>query len=254
MENESQTTYIVIILFLAVTSPLGLIIAYSSLYKKRLLKQEAELKEAEYGKQRLIHQQQIDNLVLINNTEEKEKERIAKNLHDGVLPLIATLGHSLAKNLKDWETNNFDINRFKKDIEGIEQIGITLRGISHDLIPPYLLSFGLISAIQDFIEQVDGVFRGKANFENKTKFKKHIPMELADQLNVYRISLELLNNINKHTKYKYLTFVVEDYNDGLLFEIQHDGIGASTSNIHLPVGAFSSVIIIFLLPLGSSIP
>ena len=230
MENDPNSGMILIASIFAMIAFFLAFITFFALYRKKLITKEAKLKETEYEKEKLLHRQHIQNFTLVYQAEEKEKEKISRNLHDGVLPLVASAIQSLSKNYNDLNTPDFNPQRLKKDIEAIEQIGITLRGVSHDLVPPYFLSFGLIAAIKDFIEQL-GTSKAKSNFENRTQFGKQLPLDLAQQLNIYRICLELLNNLNKHSHYTFLTFAIEFFDNTLLFEIQHDGKGISNEQI-----------------------
>lgn len=227
MENDPYSDILLITSILAFVAIIMTLLAFFAMYRKKLVSNQAKLKAAEFEKERLLHRRQIETLALINEAEEKLNERMARDLHDGVIPLVSTVARSIEKNAADFGTPEFKPQRLSHDAKLLEQVSITLRGISHDLVPPYLLSHGLLAALKDFVEQMSGLYKGRAMFENRSGFNKHLPFSLAEQLNIYRICLEQLNNLNKHSGYEFLSLGVESEAETLLFIIQHDGAGLS---------------------------
>lgn len=231
MEKDPYTGMILLTFGLGLSSIMLALVTFFALYRKKLITKDAKLKQVEFEKERLMHRKQIEDMALVNDAEEREKERIARNLHDTLIPLISNTGKSLEMNLREYQVNNFNLERGRKDIEVLEQVGIMLRSISHDLMPPYLLSFGLIAALKDFIEQTNNATSGRASFENQTEYRKELPFSMPEQLNIYRVCLEVLNNLNKHSRYSFLMFVICKEAGKLVFEIQHDGLGLTTTEI-----------------------
>jgi signal transduction histidine kinase len=143
MEGESKIIVIVLLGFLIMSCVILIIMVTASTNRKRQLIRESKIqnlehekKELEYEKRELEHQRQIENFRLINETEEQEKEKIAKNLHDGILPVLSTTFRSLDKNAVDFGKKTFDLDRLKKDIRIIGEAITDLRGVSHNLVPP----------------------------------------------------------------------------------------------------------------------
>ena len=128
--------------------------------------------------------------------EEKERRRIAENLHDS---LGQTL--SLAKlNLSSIIDEEYP-ERIKKTINNISTLLVKAikesRDLTYDLSPPILYELGLIPAIEWKIEQVErnnNMEVGLSTENTKIKLKKEINIFL------YRIVCELFNNIIKHAK------------------------------------------------------
>jgi signal transduction histidine kinase len=54
---------------------------------------------------------------------------------------------------------------------------------------------------------------------------------MPQQLNIYRICLEILNNLYKHANYQYLKIIVERTGNNLQFEFTHNGMGITTKEI-----------------------
>ncbi len=202
-----------------------LILTIYFIYKKRILEKEAELLAKEQEKQVAIFN-------TASEVEEKQKEKIAKNLHDGVIPVIAACQRSILKSVRDYEKKgSLDVERIKKDIDNLSEIVDNIREVSHDLIPGTLLSYGLIKALSYYIDQIKDTGDSKADFENLTMFEEKIPFSKTDQLHIYRICLEILNNLYKHAKYNYLKVTIESQNNALEIEFMHDGKGITNKEI-----------------------
>ena len=232
MENSPQIGIFVVISGLAFFCLILILVTVSSFYRRRIFVKEAKIKEIEREKQIIEKEQQINNFKLVNETEEREKEKIAKDLHDSVLPILGTLGRSIGKNTVDYGTESFDIARLKKDTEIIERLIVDVRGISHNLVPPQLLKYGLIPTLRDFIELQTGLSGQAAEFDTELNVKDALPLSTSAQLNIYRIIMELVNNLNKHSEYETLRCIVEPEGGDLLVEILHDGKAITTEKIN----------------------
>jgi two-component system, NarL family, sensor kinase len=238
MEGESKIIVIVLLGFLIMSCVILIIMVTASTNRKRQLIRESKIqnlehekKELEYEKRELEHQRQIENFRLINETEEQEKEKIAKNLHDGILPVLSTTFRSLDKNAVDFGKKTFDLDRLKKDIRIIGEAITDLRGVSHNLVPPYLLSNGLILTLENFVSQMNVGDQTEAIFTNNTAFSKDLPFTMPEQLNMYRVCLELLNNVIKHGHYEFLSVTVEIEGNALAIDVIHDGKIVTNSEI-----------------------
>lgn len=225
MENETNIggillTGIAAMFFLAL-----LLLTIYNVYRKRILEKEAELRIIEKEKQ-------VEVFKAASEAEESQKEKIAKNLHDGVIPGITACQRSILKNIKDYEkTQKIDLQRVKQDMESLNEIIDNIRNVSHDLIPGTLLSFGLIKALAYYIDQIRDTGNSKADFENLTLFEEEIPFSKTDQLHIYRTCLEILNNLYKHAHYKYLKVTTECQNGIFEIEFMHDGKGITNLEI-----------------------
>ena len=217
MEDQKSIEFLISTGWVVMTILAMGVILFFNIHRKRMIEKEAEIKEIEYKKQ-------MEVLKAAITAEERQKEKIAKNLHDGVIAKLSAISRSLDKNLKDLSKNKFDSVRLEKDIIALDESITDVRGISHDLIPMVLIRLGLIKALKDFMDQIHETEYSFANFVDKTDFKT-IPFSQIDQLSIYIICLEQINNLIKYSNYELLTVTVENKNDKLLLEFQHDGKG-----------------------------
>ncbi len=176
-----------------------------------------------------LEKEQIKAVLL---AEENERNRIARDLHDGIGQLL-----SAAKlNLHALENVNL-VNKetvLEKAIGLVDESAKEVRSVSHNLMPNALIKSGLVSAIKNFINQLQ-TDKLKINIETSGLNKK-INSEI--ELVVYRIIQECINNVIKHAKANqlfinlsieknHLNIMIEDNGKG--FEVnkilEKDGIG-----------------------------
>lgn len=223
MENSQKLDFIIYVGSLAMLCALLTAIALVNFSRKKQLAKESKIQALELKNKELEHKRQIENFKLVNEAEEKERQRLAKDLHDGVLPVLSTSCRSLEKNAMDFGTSQFDLTRMEKDIEIIFETVTTLRNVSHNLIPPYLVANGLIAALKQHVLQIDGSGPFKTTFTNHTNYKNNLPFTIAEQLNIYRVCLELLNNLCRHSPFEFLAFNILSDTEHLIIDIIHNG-------------------------------
>lgn len=163
------------------------------LYQRRIKKFNKQLLALEKKQQQLLLDASL-------RYQEEERKKLSSNLHDDAGPLLATVrlylnDHFLEQD-KVTQAQTISMARSILD-EAIELV----RTISHDLIPPTLKNFGLHSAINDLVQKINGagVVKATANF---TSFEKRYSEE--KEMIIYRVVLELLNNILKHSQANFI--------------------------------------------------
>lgn len=162
--------------------------------------------------------------------EEKQKEKIARNLHDEVITLFTASGHRIEAYLGTFTDQNNIPKSLVEAKELIDQGIDGVRSIALDLIPNTFLNFGLIKALELYISQL-GNAESDAELANHTNFGAGLPFSKNDQLTIYRICLELLTNLSKHASYTYLRVTIEQANKSLVVSFEHDGLGVSNQDI-----------------------
>ena len=159
--------------------------------------------------------------------EEKERSRIAKELHDGLGGVLAAAKMHLSK----MKGSNDEASQKAMDL--LDTASKESRRISHNLLPETLMKKGLDAALQDFINSINESGLLKAEYQS-IHLKDNLPQPL--QLSVYRIIQELINNIIKHSEATQalvqiqqepskLTVTVEDNGKGFAHESTSKGIG-----------------------------
>src|SRR5690606_33958941 len=158
------------------------------LFKRTKLKNDLKLKQS------IIKEQEASTKAVMN-AEEEERQRIARDLHDGVGQLISTAKMNLSslESHIDFKDEN-QKRTFENAIHLVDESCKEVRVVSHNLMPNALLKKSLADAIRNFIHTIE-----------KDKLKVHLYMEgFEEKLDqnlesvLYRIVQECVNNVIKH--------------------------------------------------------
>lgn len=153
--------------------------------------------------------------------QEEERKKLSANLHDDAGPLLATARLYLNDQLlqQDRESQAQTIATARSIIdEAIELV----RSISHEQLPPTLKNFGLHSAIKDLVRKIDGAGVVSATVQFNPFEKRYTEDK---EMMIYRIVLELLNNILKHSRASFIDIEQRWHHDRYLLLLLHDGKG-----------------------------
>src|SRR5690606_17676752 len=129
--------------------------------------------------------------------EEKERRRIAGDLHDGVGQLLS----AALLNLKQFSKGLVSSESIKTDtvedaIKMVEDSYDEMRSISHQMMPNALVKFGLVSAVREFVNKIDGnvikISLGVSGLDERLESQKETVL--------YRVIQECVNNVIKHAK------------------------------------------------------
>ena len=173
-------------------------------------------------------EQEVRTLESLMEGEEKERFRIAKELHDGVNGDLSAIKFKLSSLL---EMNNSVV---KEAVAMIDDSCEQVRAISHNLVPPSLKDFNLIEAVDEYCQSMNSVHNPEIHFQ---QVGDNIQIEKKQEANLYRIVQELVTNSIKHAEasevnvqLSYLANVlqltVEDNGKGFDPKtVKNDGIG-----------------------------
>lgn len=164
--------------------------------------------------------QQQDTYNAIINAEEKERNRIAKELHDGVSPIISTIKlyiHSL-KDCSDVNTQKEILNKI--DITINESIR-SISDISNRLSPHLLENFGLIEAIKYFATKIAD--NKNINIEINSNIQDRLKQDI--EITLYRISIELLNNTLKYANASNISLFYNISKEKIRLSYLDNGVG-----------------------------
>ncbi|MGC4231933.1 MAG: sensor histidine kinase [Niabella sp.] len=155
------------------------------LYRLRKAKSDQQV-------QSLKQQQQIALTQALLQGEEKERARLARDLHDGLGGMLAGVKINLTHALQDISTPEVD-----KAINQLDHSITELRRIARNMMPEALLRSGLETALADLCQSLSNeklkICHSFINI-NTEAFSKQV------QIIIFRIIQELLTNIVKHAE------------------------------------------------------
>ena len=214
MTENQLLLYIVISIAIMSIFALGIILFFN-VSQKKIQAEALKRQEMKLTFQKELLQRTIQ-------TQEEERNRISRELHDDIGSKLNVI-HLNLHLLKSDVDKGKDIRELLDDIDTSLQNSIeTTRHISHQLVPPTLRKFGLQSAIEDLQSSINRTGAVKMVVENITPWDVK---ELMSQLHFYRIIQELVQNALKHAKANHLIFTFEQKEGQLLRTYKDDGIG-----------------------------
>jgi PAS domain S-box-containing protein len=176
----------------------------------------------------ISERKQVEKQILdaIIKTEERERERFAKNLHDDLGPLLSSIkmyvnSFSSSANVKK---HNYIISQLN---EVVREAIITTKEVSNDLSPHILQNYGLVSAIDSFLKKVQETI--------ETIFESELITERFSSTienSVYRIIKELLNNTINHADAKKIHIKLSENGYYLFLEYSDNGRGFDIADLH----------------------
>ncbi len=169
----------VIMLLLAV-----FIILFVAMYQKKIIK-----KQAEY---------QHGLLEATIQAQEKERKRIAKDIHDGVGTMLVTVKLKVIQIIQNAEKGRPLRTDFVREAKMlIEETMANTYRISRDLLPPILEEFGLADALDDLCKRIDNSSNIAVRFLHEGNGQR---LDSKIELALYRIAQELVNNSVKYAE------------------------------------------------------
>ncbi len=157
----------------------------------------------------------------VMEAQNTERKRFAKDLHDGLGPLLSLIKLYIS------DLNSDDISLGEQNelihdiIKLIDDAILSAKRIANNLVPSVLKEYGLINAIENFIKQINKNEHIDINLDinGKNEFQLNVQMEL------YQIVRELLNNALKHSEAKKVELKFEFSQNHLTLRYCDDGKG-----------------------------
>lgn len=198
------------------------VILFVLLYQKKIFQHKALLKENETNYQRRL-------LTTSSEVAEQERKRIASNIHDDVGMLLNVLKLNLSKIDRNL-TNEELVKETLRDSKAIIQDSITgIRSISYDLMPPTLVKLGFIKGIEDMCLQINNIQLIQISLRIDLK---ELSIGKNNELQLYRLVKEILNNIIKHADASLIDLFLAENKNNLITVISHNGKGITTKEAY----------------------
>jgi PAS domain S-box-containing protein len=173
------------------------------------------------SERKLVEKRIFDAVI---KTEEQERERFAKNLHDDLGPLLSSLkmyinslSTSSAQNKLEYIITQLN--------EVVKEAIQTTKEVSNDLSPHILMNYGLIAAIDNFLRKVPSTI--EIRFANKLHSERYT---ISIENSFYRIVKELINNTLKHAEASLIEIRLEEHGNSLYLVYSDNGKGYDMKN------------------------
>ncbi|MBK6949292.1 MAG: tetratricopeptide repeat protein [Haliscomenobacter sp.] len=170
----------------------------------------------------VIREQQL-GLNAVIEAQEGERQRVARELHDGVAQelLAVSLGiKTVGRKLEKQALPEADMVR-ELDSK-LEFLGTEVRQMSHVMLPPTLKQHGLAPSLELLVRSIEQHAGFKVNLDMDP-----LPIRLEErvELGLYRIVQELLHNIFKHAQAGQVAIQLRQIEDQVLLRVEDNGVG-----------------------------
>lgn len=220
-----------------------------SLYRSR--KQRSTMQAQQL--QLLQQQQKIDQFKAFMEGEEKERTRIARELHDGLGGMMAAvkMNYSMLQNHYEQLTpTNPDIQAqdFEEIHEMLDEVNNELRRTAYNLMPNILALHGIAEAMKMYADSINNYKHLYINLQINGE------PEIEDkffELTLYRITQELIQNVMKHAEATNMLIQLTFSGSRITLQVKDNGKGFDTTlvntglglkNIHFRVQSFGGEI------------
>lgn len=202
-----------------------------------------------YRQKQFLQQQQISELEAeqqlmateaVLKGEEKERTRLARDLHDGLGGMLSGIKYSFQNMKGNLILTPDNAQAFERSMDMLDSSIREMRRVAHNLMPEALVKFGLDTALQDFCNEINR--SGALQVTYQSIGLDTAPLDQTMSITVYRIIQELINNTLKHAGASeavvqvslsggQLSITVEDNGKGFDPDILQGARGIGWSNI-----------------------
>lgn len=156
------------------------------------------------------------NLLTEITTLEKERSRIASDLHDEIGPILS----AVKLRISSLDINEEDQEEVDKTNTQLDNLIKRMREISFDLMPVSLTRRGFATALKEFIDYVGKNSSLEINFHyTDTKLAQ------AQSINLYRIIQEIIHNTIKHAEATQLNVELKTEKNMIILSTNDNGKG-----------------------------
>jgi signal transduction histidine kinase len=224
-----------------ITANQGAVMIENARIHEHSVKLNEEIRKEMMEKERLstlIEAQKDAHLKALMQTQNNERKRIARDLHDSMGSLLS----SVRLRFNGLQTEFCQkvpekAGRFTDSLKLLDEAIDELRQISHNMVPVSLSRFGLLSALQSFVAQVNASGQLDVHLQ-VLGLETRLPEEM--EIRVYRICQELVQNVFKHARATSLRIQIILHNDSLNLMVEDNGVGMLKENM-APGFGFTSI-------------
>ncbi len=173
-----------------------------------------------------MNQQKIISSKIIEN-QEKEQNRIAKDVHDGIGQMLTGLKY----NLESIDTK--DIAKATAKIEHLKELTADIikgvRTATFNLAPPELTDHGIAPALTKLTHELGRLTAKEIVLFNKTDFNQRL--DSLSEINIYRIVQEAINNAIKYAESTHIIVSLSHSKTMLSIVIDDNGKGFNPNKV-----------------------
>jgi signal transduction histidine kinase len=227
-QKKLQRSMLIFLTILIIIGSIASFSAYRNVKnKKKIADQSIEIKEQK------IRELEKDRQILATHAvlegEEKERSRLARDLHDGLGGLLSGVKLKLTNIKGNYLINQESVENFDHAVKLLDNSIQELRRVAHNMMPEALINFGLKDALSDFCHQITSNKNLKIIFN---PVGANMRLDQTLEITIYRIAMELINNALKHAQASEIMVQLVQEEKRVYLTIQDNGKGFDIDKIN----------------------
>lgn len=170
-------------------------------------------------------EKQLTAMEAVLKGEERERTRLAKDLHDGLGGMLSGIKFSLSNMKENLIMTPDNALAFERSMDMLDSSIKEMRRVAHNMMPEMLLRYGLKTGLEEFCNEINrsGAIHTNYQFIGSTDTK----IDQTVAVTVYRIVQELVNNAIKHARAQnvLVQLHVSDVEKLVTITVEDDGTG-----------------------------
>ncbi|WP_299988265.1 ATP-binding protein [uncultured Pontibacter sp.] len=191
------------------------IIVFVFAYQRRMLQHQEHLRELQELRQRQMLEAALE-------AQEEERRRVARDLHDEVGGMLALIRLNIGQVERKCAENEAAAETAHRSKALLDEAIQSVRRISHDLLPVVLDKMGLVQAINSLVHSVPPDSGLEVKFTHNLE---NFRLEARQELLLFRILQELVNNTLKYAEATQITINLHREDDKLTLRYTDNGKG-----------------------------
>jgi PAS domain S-box-containing protein len=161
--------------------------------------------------------------------QEKERSRLARELHDDICQRLAMISFKIEKATKGWGSGQLTVgNQLEEIWKQCSNLTGDVQSLSHELHPSILYNLGLATAIRSFCREVAEQNDAVVEFIS-SNIPDFLPREVS--LSLFRVVQEALHNAVKYSGQKHFEVQLHGTDGEIELKVSDKGIGFDTASI-----------------------
>lgn len=187
-----------------------------------------------HEEQRAAHQREREELLKKEaEASERERTKIAGDLHDGVVQNLAGLAFALSAEASQIKAQSAKLNEREELIELLETSASETRGAMKDLrtliidlAPPTLRREGLEAALLEVLREIK-----RKGTDTRLDLPANLRLRKDRAALIFRVAQEVLRNVAAHAQAKNVSVELTTEDNSAILCIQDDGKGFSEADV-----------------------
>jgi signal transduction histidine kinase len=198
----------------------------------RTYQQKQKLQQQRIGE--LETQQQLTATEAVLKGEERERARLAKDLHDGLGGMLSGIKYSFNTMKGNLILTPENAQAFERSMDMLDSSIKEMRRVAHNMMPEALVKFGLDTALKDFCIDINQTGALQVNYQSIGL--QNLIIEQTTAITIYRIVQELINNTMKHAAAANAIVQLSHTDGKISITVEDDGKGFDTTLLNQTKG------------------